>query len=63
MEYPEKCLQVNDCIALENISQFTGKDLIFYDEHHGTAYRLTNASEEDIKRLYASLQKVVIIIL
>ena len=64
-KYPEKVLNVRDFLMYDDLVELQGKDLVFYDEHHGTAHRLKDALLEDIQRLYSSLHsgKTIIIIL
>lgn len=62
--FPEKELKIIDYIDYDAIEEdLSGKDLVFYDQHHGTAYRLKRAKTKDIRRLLQSLYKPVVFIL
>ena len=49
-EYPEKNVDIIDTYP-DEVSKLVGKNLVFHDIHHGTAYYLGRAKLKDIKRL------------
>ena len=53
-EYPETEAEIIDSYP-EDISSLIGKNLVFHDIHHGTAYYLKRAKGKDIERLLSLL--------
>lgn len=45
----------------EILDKFAGKDVILYDEHHGTATRIQKASLESIKYFMDEYTTIVIL--
>lgn len=64
-EYPEKCVDIIDTYPDEEEAiKLVGKNLVFHDIHHGTAYYLKRAKIKDIKRLlYLLIPNGVVIVL
>ncbi|WHH60402.1 hypothetical protein [Petroclostridium sp. X23] len=55
----EQPIDIIDMLDDEVLKELEGKNLLFYDPHHGSAYRLNKARQLDILRLYNSYTTIL----